>query len=125
MEISPGGETVLLNGTIEEAHEQLLKLNPNWDNEFPEDISEEDEDQSSHLVKRSDFYRAKYECGKWPKAREVPIINGIQYLRRVKGRPYAGPGPAKCGRVSCSYNSAIWWCNDVSGNTSKPSSFKF
>ncbi|KAL4932531.1 uncharacterized protein BDV17DRAFT_254644 [Aspergillus undulatus] len=22
-------------------------------------------------------------------------------------------GPGACGRVSCSYDAAIWWCNDV------------
>jgi len=27
--------------------------------------------------------------------------------------PANGPGPGACGRVSCSWNSAIYWCNDV------------
>jgi hypothetical protein len=38
----------------------------------------------------------------------------VRYLRRVQGRPRNGPRPGNCGRVSCSYKSAIWWCNDVS-----------
>jgi hypothetical protein len=44
----------------------------------------------------------------------VHIINGIEYLGKVRGVPTNGPGPGNCGRVSCSSNSAIWWCNDVS-----------
>ncbi|KAK3398734.1 hypothetical protein B0T20DRAFT_353409 [Sordaria brevicollis] len=44
------------------------------------------------------------------------IEEGIRYLYGVPGKPkngpYSGSGQyANCGRVSCSYNSAIWWCN--------------
>ena len=47
------------------------------------------------------------------------INDGIKHLRKVSGKPreqaYSGSGPyANCGRVSCSYNSAIYWCNMVS-----------
>lgn len=44
------------------------------------------------------------------------ILGGIDYLRKIrKGRhPRNGPGPRNCGKVSCSDNSAIFWCNDVS-----------
>ncbi|KAJ0414340.1 hypothetical protein BJY00DRAFT_318905 [Aspergillus carlsbadensis] len=38
------------------------------------------------------------------------LRSGIKYLRKVKGRPHLPP--KKCGRVSCSYDSAIEWCND-------------
>jgi hypothetical protein len=101
-----------LNGTIEEVHEELLKLNPKWDEDFLMDLP--DEDESSALVKRTDFYGAKYVCGKWSSARSKPISNGIKYLRGLSGHPRAGPGPGNCARVSCSYQSGIWWCNDVS-----------
>lgn len=40
--------------------------------------------------------------------------DGIAYLKSVTGTPVNGPGPGTCNRVSCSYNSAIYWCNDVS-----------
>jgi hypothetical protein len=53
-------------------------------------------------------------CGKWSSARSKPISNGIKYLRGLSGHPRAGPGPGNCARVSCSYQSGIWWCNDVS-----------
>lgn len=28
------------------------------------------------------------------------------------GVPKAAPGSGRCGKVSCSYNSAVDWCND-------------
>ena len=35
-QITPGGDWVTLNGTVQEVHSQLLKLNPNYDTDFPE-----------------------------------------------------------------------------------------
>lgn len=43
----------------------------------------------------------------------------IWYLRGVKGKPVNGPGPNACGRIACSHDTAVFWCNDVS----KPSTF--
>ena len=41
------------------------------------------------------------------------IDEGIAYLRgRDADLCGVGPGPRACRRVSCSYNSAIWACND-------------
>ncbi|KAI1817778.1 hypothetical protein GGS20DRAFT_530764 [Poronia punctata] len=47
------------------------------------------------------------------------IEQGIKYLRGIKdddgngnGNCTVGPGPGNCTRVSCSYNSGIWFCND-------------
>ncbi|KAK4654440.1 hypothetical protein QC762_403755 [Podospora pseudocomata] len=40
------------------------------------------------------------------------IAQGIDYLRRVSGMAKSGPGPGNCGRVSCNWNAAIWFCND-------------
>ncbi|KAH8764807.1 hypothetical protein F5883DRAFT_715448 [Diaporthe sp. PMI_573] len=45
-------------------------------------------------------------------ARRSAIKEGISYLRQVPGRPGMPPGPGSCGRVSCSDQSAIYWCND-------------
>ncbi|OTB10855.1 hypothetical protein K445DRAFT_27191 [Daldinia sp. EC12] len=42
------------------------------------------------------------------------INEGIEYLKGIKGRCHVGPGPRVCTRVSCSYKSAISWCNDNS-----------
>jgi hypothetical protein len=112
VQVTPNGKFVTLNGTLEEVHAELLELNPRWDEDF---LTDETEDEINPLAKRTDFYGSKTVCQKFgSSARFTPIQNGIKYLRGVKGNPRAGPGPANCGRVSCSYNSAIWWCNDVS-----------
>jgi hypothetical protein len=110
VETSPGGPIVVLNGTIEEVHAQLLKINPNYDTDFEAIADQREAPQAGpSLIKRDDVH-----CGYWALADEQVIETGIAYLRRVQGQPVLGPGPSKCGRVSCSYDSGIWWCNDVS-----------
>lgn len=50
--------------------------------------------------------------GEW--ATTQAMYSGIKYLRKVPGTSKNEPGLNACGRVSCSYNTAIYWCNDVS-----------
>ncbi|KAI1819855.1 hypothetical protein F4861DRAFT_543510 [Xylaria intraflava] len=47
-----------------------------------------------------------------PFASVFHILQGIEYLRKIHGNCTNGPGPANCARVSCSYSSGIWFCND-------------
>ncbi|KAJ0425831.1 hypothetical protein BJY00DRAFT_298414 [Aspergillus carlsbadensis] len=99
LEVTPGGEKSLLNGTVEEVHGQLPRLNPNWDDEFTTPATDEShEDSDFVLVKRTDFSDTNYFCEK--------------SVQGVGGRPGDGAGPGACARVSCSYDSAIYWCND-------------
>lgn len=109
VEITPGGPTVILNGTVQEVHAALLKINPNHDAEFEALATKRD--VPKNLVSRNppDYVL----CGHWYLTDEKPIKEGIAYLRRVGGQPVMGPGPGNCGRVSCSYDASIWWCNDV------------
>ncbi|KAE8369302.1 hypothetical protein BDV27DRAFT_165833 [Aspergillus caelatus] len=116
VETTPGGPTVVLNGTVEKVLSQLREINPNYEAEFatvvpeidqPAEHAAEEEDTSSHLAKRGDVV-----CGKFPSAYQSDIDQGIKYLRSVPGKPQRGPGPGSCGQVSCSWSSAIWWCND-------------
>ncbi|KAK4195720.1 hypothetical protein QBC40DRAFT_315603 [Triangularia verruculosa] len=44
-------------------------------------------------------------------ADSVHINEGVNYLQSVPGWCNNGPGPNNCGQISCSYNSAIMWCN--------------
>ncbi|RYP32125.1 hypothetical protein DL768_011147 [Monosporascus sp. mg162] len=42
--------------------------------------------------------------------------DGISYLKSLPddlrcGNPPPEPGKGACGRISCSYHAAIWWCN--------------
>lgn len=107
---TPGGEKLNLTGTIEEIHAQLLEINPNFDEDFGVKADAEP------LVGRSLGKRFGPSCGggsfNWGSADPGRIQEGINYLRGIAGQPYLGPGPGVCSRPSCSYNSAIWWCND-------------
>ncbi|KAI1369555.1 hypothetical protein F5Y08DRAFT_334479 [Xylaria arbuscula] len=47
-----------------------------------------------------------------PFASVFHIRQGISYLRKIHGDCVNGPGPGNCSRVSCSYRSGIWFCND-------------
>ncbi|KAL4962765.1 uncharacterized protein BDV14DRAFT_202586 [Aspergillus stella-maris] len=128
VQVTPGSEPVILNGTIDEVHAELLKLNPKWDDDFPgvdvdESSSLANRDLEWSLEKRTDFTESKYNCfGRWGRAHAITVRQGISYLRKVTGRPHAAAGPGTCGRVSCSYDSAIYWCNDDK-NSKTPNSY--
>lgn len=97
------GRFETLNGTIQEVYAQVLRLNPHF--KLPEDPP---------VARGLNRKRSTVRCGNWPLTSKDRIQEGINYLRRLNGAPRNGPGPSNCGRVSCSYNAAIWWCNDVS-----------
>ena len=101
---------IKLSGTIQEVHSELLRQNPDWDTHYLTNITKE----SPSLNKRA-FDVSGYFCyGRWSPCSSYRIGEGIDYLRGVKGLPTNGPGPGNCARVSCSWSSAIYWCNDVS-----------
>lgn len=114
----PDGPELTLKGTVQEVHAQLVGMNPNYDADFG--LAELDA-RDDKLVARSDFRNTRTDCGPqvYGKASVDRLNSGIKYLRKLKGQPRNGGGPGACGRVSCSYNTAIWWCNDVSGKTTK------
>ncbi|KAK3897422.1 hypothetical protein C8A05DRAFT_39028 [Staphylotrichum tortipilum] len=102
------GQVEVLNGTIQEVFAQALQINP--------DFKLQQDTGASTAAKRGGLEqhekRTTVLCGNWPLANKGRIEEGIRYLRVVPAAPRNGPGPGACGRVSCSYNSAIWWCND-------------
>ncbi|OBS29562.1 hypothetical protein FPOA_03500 [Fusarium poae] len=110
------GSTMVLAGTIEKVHEKLLQMNPNWNEEYnstQNSAGNGKRDSNIHLFSRNVFSGAEYKCGgTLPECHPTGIATGIDYLRSVKGKPKNGPGPGNCGRVSCTQNGAIWWCND-------------
>ncbi|KAI1116482.1 hypothetical protein F5Y14DRAFT_448998 [Nemania sp. NC0429] len=108
VEATPGIPPVLLNGTVQEVYAQLLELNPAFEIQHPPIASRHAApDGRSKLVRRDHT-----SCGNWPLASKKRILEGYKHLAGILGKPKNGPGPGNCGRVSCSYNSAIWWCND-------------
>ncbi|KAF6821777.1 hypothetical protein CMUS01_11340 [Colletotrichum musicola] len=112
------GENIRLNGTVEEVLKQLRSINPDYDSHFG--LDEGDEEAETGLQKRqipgtgTNVLFETVICDNFEKTEQKRINEGVKYLRRIKGRPQLSAGPQECGRVSCAYNAAIWWCNDVS-----------
>ncbi|KXH49274.1 hypothetical protein CNYM01_06990 [Colletotrichum nymphaeae SA-01] len=116
----PGGENLTLTGTVEEVLKELRTINPNYDQDFGVTslTSTEAIDVAieSAVTQADDTFKdAPVNCAGYDDADRKRLAQGARYLLDVKGKPTRGPGPGSCGRVSCSYNSAIYWCNMVSG----------
>ncbi|KAJ1337333.1 hypothetical protein MN608_00185 [Microdochium nivale] len=47
--------------------------------------------------------------------------DGVSHLSGLKGAPTIGPGPKNCQRVSCSWGTAIYWCNESRAIITVPS----
>ncbi|KAH7329295.1 hypothetical protein B0I35DRAFT_466520 [Stachybotrys elegans] len=99
----PGGPLLNLTGTVEQAHDELVRLNPNFTDDFPFQ-------PENSLQARTDFGGSSYNCNTnvWGLASKHEIENGISYLWHWKQCDIGN-----CGRVSCSGDAAIWWCNDA------------
>ncbi|KAK4231899.1 hypothetical protein QBC38DRAFT_450753 [Podospora fimiseda] len=118
VETTPGGPNITLTGTAEQVHAQLVKINPNWDEEFAPIIDKRSAEFDNSLKARALDKRDWIKCGAGHSAaRQGAIETGVAYLRTLSGSASRGPGPRNCGRVSCSYDSAIWYCNDNTGHS--------
>ncbi|KAL0936075.1 uncharacterized protein CTRU02_208290 [Colletotrichum truncatum] len=106
-EVTPGGPNITFNGTVEEVLDQLQEVNPKLMASF--NLKSTNNDLAT--VDPKDF-NVKCQDPKLRAGRVYAWQEGISYLRRVPGKPVGGPGPGECGRVSCSWNTGIWWCND-------------
>lgn len=107
LEVHPG-KMEHLNGTVEEVITQAKQLNPDFVPAKGES-QQATESEPAALAKRNDIV-----CNKLPKGDIWKLRDGVSYLRGLSGGLTEGPGPGNCGRVSCSWKSAIWICNDVS-----------
>jgi hypothetical protein len=140
IEVDPHtGKTIVARGTVEQIREEALKHIPHWDAHYIEPARqrmkraletgsydelearfrsadyelESDSESGSHLAKRKIFNLAALDCGgRWKEVNWDTALRNTVYLSGLKGYPKRGAGPGNCGRVSCSYNTAIWWCND-------------
>ncbi|KAL5338580.1 hypothetical protein BJX70DRAFT_194892 [Aspergillus crustosus] len=112
----PDGPEVTLTGTVEEVYSQLVSMNPSYDEDWasvnataPAILNDDDLKLGSQFTHYNE--KDSLTCDFHPRAHVKTIQKGITYLRKVHGTPTMGPGPNACGRVSCSYNAAIFWCN--------------
>lgn len=111
---TPDGPPVILNGTVEEVHAQLLELNPNFDADFA--LAEPASEETVNIFNYLDRFpsNSPHKCfERWGFVFTDALWDGIDYLRRIGGKPTASAGPSTCARVSCSYRTGIFWCNDV------------
>ncbi|KAK4221914.1 hypothetical protein QBC38DRAFT_460955 [Podospora fimiseda] len=123
VETTPGGSNVTLTGTVEQVHAKLLEINPNWDEEFAPIIAKRNAEAmaAEGITPKADGVLSKRDwtvCGDsgygHDGAHTGAIETGVAYLRGLSGQASRGPGPRSCVQVSCSWSSAIWYCNNNS-----------
>ncbi|KAL2820207.1 hypothetical protein BDW59DRAFT_117563 [Aspergillus cavernicola] len=104
---SPDTPEIVLTGTVEEVYAQLLKINPNYDEDWKDDTTFDD---GNELEARGDISpNDTLYCSDEHHADSDSIKKGIAHLRKVKGKPKLYP--RSCKRISCSWLSGIFWCN--------------
>jgi hypothetical protein len=141
-DITPGSSHIL-NGTIEQVRTQILAINPDFvfaaappprasdfntshslsgicNNETGADLTSSTPAASATASSLTGRNAGDFYCDIFPNAYCYYIADQIEYLYGVAGVPKNGPGPGNCGRVSCSWDTEVLWCNDVS-----PPSFFF
>lgn len=109
-EFGPNGETMTLNGTIEEVMAQVADINPNykWAGEDGSVTSQGDPEDDAWRERKV----AKKDCNTDAgKAVKSTILAGVQYLYK-KPKDQARLEVKTCSRISCSYNAAIYMCWD-------------
>ncbi|KAL4803074.1 hypothetical protein BDV18DRAFT_163599 [Aspergillus unguis] len=107
-----------LSGPVEKVYAELLKINPNLDEDFKHlRNATRDAEFEAELATRDTSY-LKIACLIVDLVSIKRIREGIEYLSKVPGRP--AMDAHTCGRVSCSYDSHISWCNDNDHRFSLP-----
>ncbi|KAK4665029.1 uncharacterized protein QC763_509850 [Podospora pseudopauciseta] len=119
---NPSAGTITVTGTVQEAVAAMETAYPGWNATFQSKLpaptveQQEDGDDTSDLGLFSFPTRESFTCDlPYVQASKRMIWDGIRYLRTLSCSAKNGPGsPGKgnCGRVSCSWSAAIWWCND-------------
>ncbi|WYZ33917.1 hypothetical protein EsH8_I_000193 [Colletotrichum jinshuiense] len=112
VQATPGGKNLSFHGTVEHVVDELTQVNPQYAKSFGIDFGSIEKTSHGPLQKRADFSKTPYICHNFDTGLVSAGWEGIDYLRKVPGKPKASAGPASCGQVSCSWNTAIWWCND-------------
>lgn len=114
-EVVPGQGPITLEGCVESLREQILKINPDY---FK---NQDSTSAPSALAARQiggcggRAISKNIQCGvPYGTVHGSDISSGLVYLSNIGGCMTLGGN--QCSRVSCSYNSGIFACNDVSSN---------
>ncbi|TQB74602.1 hypothetical protein MPDQ_004451 [Monascus purpureus] len=117
--VGPNGENVTLAGTVEEIFDQIIQFNPAY--ETPDFTSVRSRLANATSVedggkdKRTPIDPVYCNLDGYKKANYGRIEEGMAYLEKFgngAGVCNAGEGPKNCVRISCSWNSGIFLCND-------------
>ncbi|KAK4220922.1 hypothetical protein QBC38DRAFT_325743, partial [Podospora fimiseda] len=100
--------TVKQYGTVQEVYASMTANYPGWDYIFP--LRNDTNTTTTSPLTNSGYTQDSYTCLSWGGCDKYHIVDGINYLNSVLGKPRMDAGPAKCVRVSCSWNSAIFMC---------------
>ncbi|KAG5967047.1 hypothetical protein E4U57_001376 [Claviceps arundinis] len=120
--IEPGQEDkIVVNGTVQQVDAYMEDNYPGWSARWANFTSKSAPSKRATAAHppRPDSNMMKVKsvmCNHpLPGCLTGAISGGIDYLRKIrKGRhPRNGPGPRNCGKVSCSDDAAIFWCNDT------------
>ncbi|KAF3762554.1 hypothetical protein M406DRAFT_264296, partial [Cryphonectria parasitica EP155] len=113
-----------VTGTIQDVFASIQQADPDTATSIQEHIeakmnttqSVADINLSSSPAEETGDIPTNYYCNVpgWSQCSISSVFTGMYYLDGISGHPTNGPGPGNCGRVSCSYDAAIWWCNDNS-----------
>ncbi|KAK0666396.1 hypothetical protein QBC41DRAFT_150349 [Cercophora samala] len=105
----PTGKQVTVTGTIQEAIAKMDASFPGWHKSFEDhvrNVNNSAPNLASALVEPE-----TWDCNVPGEDQSNYRINqGVEYLRSLSGKAVNNPG--KCGRVSCSYHTGIYWCNE-------------
>ncbi|KAI0379516.1 hypothetical protein F5Y04DRAFT_259889 [Hypomontagnella monticulosa] len=105
-----GPEMSFTGSSFHDIDSQILKANPDF--VWP-DVGT---NSTSEVMKRGDLGDTGDLLFCRPNgvqfASSYRIKEGIDYLRGKSGKCHMQAGPRVCTRISCSYKSGIFWCND-------------
>ncbi|KAK4194831.1 hypothetical protein QBC40DRAFT_343871 [Triangularia verruculosa] len=106
----PTSKTVTVTGTIQEAIDKMDAAYPGWNETFTGNLGHVTPGTSLSSSLDHEQYFCNPDDG-YDVAHINGILTGIDYLRELTT---AAPEnqPLGCGRVSCTLNSGIYWCNN-------------
>ncbi|KAK2855559.1 hypothetical protein FQN49_005076 [Arthroderma sp. PD_2] len=111
--VTPGGVNVTLEGTAQQIYYQILKLNPDYHPEAFSAVPNASALNASSMLEKRGRSHIICDPSGTLRAWRGHIEHGIAFLRRIpQGGDCSVKGHRSCARISCSYDSGIFLCND-------------
>ncbi|KAF2972521.1 hypothetical protein GQX73_g1167 [Xylaria multiplex] len=104
----PDFDGVVFKGTIQNVIHQMKKIKGV---DYTPDFVSKAENQTLGVQPAAIDCDQEIKCG-GPKAKPKPVSEGVDYLLQLSDTIMCSNGPTACGRISCSWDAAIIWCND-------------